>query len=237
MSALRWVKIYLTTPPKQPKLEGDVTGRQTAILQAGNDAGHSVVPWAKKIFRASVGQRSRYPVWARIVAVLKRLTSSNVKACGSRSKARGAVAMGLISARDVAKYILAHFRAKATPINNLKLQKLLYYTQAWHAAIFGTPLFADKIEAWVHGPVVPCVYQDYKSFWWSPITSDVSYEAPPEAAELIDNVLVAYGELNAWDLEKLSHSEDPWKRARAGIPPDQASKSIITLDSMKAFYS
>ena len=32
-------------------------------------------------------------------------------------------------------------------MTNMKLQKLLYYEQAYHLARFGTPLFDDDIEA------------------------------------------------------------------------------------------
>jgi uncharacterized phage-associated protein len=140
------------------------------------------------------------------------------------------------TASNIAKYILCHFRAKGDPIDNLKLQKLLYYTQAWYLAINGIPLFSDQIEAWVHGPVVPSVFREYRAYRWSPITADVSYQPDSGTANHIDVVLVAYGEYSAWDLEKLSHSEEPWKQARAGIPPDQSSRSIITHESMRAFY-
>ncbi|HUZ03805.1 MAG TPA: type II toxin-antitoxin system antitoxin SocA domain-containing protein, partial [Acidobacteriaceae bacterium] len=59
------------------------------------------------------------------------------------------------SASDIAKYFIASFQKKNKAISNLKLQKLLYYAQAWHLALYGSPLFSDSIEAWVHGPVVP----------------------------------------------------------------------------------
>jgi uncharacterized phage-associated protein len=141
------------------------------------------------------------------------------------------------TASNIAKYILAHFRGSGAPINNLKLQKLLYYCQAWYLSIYDEPLFADKIEAWVHGPVVPIVYQEYKAFRWSPITSEVSYDPKdPDFVEHLNGVLLAYGGFNAWELEKLSHSEDPWKQARAGLAPDQPSKATITHESMKAAF-
>ena len=53
-------------------------------------------------------------------------------------------------------------------ISNLKLQKLLYYAQAWHLALYGEPLFRDRIEAWVHGPVVPPVFGAFKHNKWQP---------------------------------------------------------------------
>ena len=45
-----------------------------------------------------------------------------------------------------------------------KLQKLLYYTQGFHLAIYGVPLFEEKLIAWEHGPVVKEVYDKFKEF-------------------------------------------------------------------------
>ncbi len=49
-------------------------------------------------------------------------------------------------------------------LTNMKLQKLLYYEQGFHLAYFNQPLFNEAIEAWQYGPVVPLVYEHYKSF-------------------------------------------------------------------------
>lgn len=143
----------------------------------------------------------------------------------------------ITKASEVAKHILVHFQAKGAPINNLKLQKLLYYCQAWHLGIYDKPLFHDRIEAWIHGPVVPFVYRAYKAFQWSPITVDSGSTLPGECGDHVESVLKAYGSFSAWELERLTHSENPWKQARGGIPPDQSSHAIITHESMKAAFN
>ena len=67
------------------------------------------------------------------------------------------------TAFSVAKYFLFLSDEEAgDTISNLKLQKLLYYAQGFHLALNDSPLFAESIEAWTHGPVVPVVYQLYK---------------------------------------------------------------------------
>lgn len=144
-----------------------------------------------------------------------------------------------MTASQVAKYILLHFARSGESINNLKLQKLLYYSQAWHATLHGEPLFGESIEAWVHGPVVPSVFREYRDFKWNPIhySHDQSAcELPKGAQEHVDEVLCAYGDLSSWDLERLSHSEDPWRNARGALPPDAASNALIPVDQMRAFY-
>ena len=142
----------------------------------------------------------------------------------------------MATASDVAKFILGYFQSKGAPINNLKLQKLLYYCQAHHIVICDSPLFGERIEAWVHGPVVPPVYGEYKSFRWSPITIGSFVTLREQHSDIVMSVLAAYGDYSAWDLECLSHSEDPWKQARNGIAPDQSSTAVISHESMKAYY-
>jgi len=145
--------------------------------------------------------------------------------------------MAKTTAKEVADYIVAFSREHGDPISNLKLQKLLYYAQAWHLALYGNPLFDERIEAWVHGPVVPPVYGAYKGWAWQPIQEN------PENFDLggseghVDEVLDVYGGISAYDLEKLTHSEEPWINARRGIPMDQSSNAIISQDDMREFYS
>lgn len=65
-------------------------------------------------------------------------------------------------ASDIAKKLI--FKAQndepngGEKLTNLKLQKLLYYQQGFHLAVFGIPLFNEDVEAWMYGPVVPDVY-------------------------------------------------------------------------------
>ncbi len=59
---------------------------------------------------------------------------------------------------DVATYILK----KTRPCTHMKLQKLLYYAQAWSLVWDEKQLFGDRIEAWANGPVVPRLFQQLK---------------------------------------------------------------------------
>jgi uncharacterized phage-associated protein len=53
-----------------------------------------------------------------------------------------------ITALDVAKFILSIIDVEqGEVISNLKLQKLLYYSQGFTLALYDKPLFDDKIEA------------------------------------------------------------------------------------------
>ena len=142
-----------------------------------------------------------------------------------------------ITAQDVARYILAFAHDAGSFISNLKLQKLLYYAQAWHLAIHLKPIFPEKFQAWVHGPVVPSVYREYKSYRWMNIDSDV---AKPEFDEVLsghlNDVLDEYMGLDAYKLEQLTHMESPWLKARAGRAPDENCSDEIEEAEMIRCY-
>ena len=61
-------------------------------------------------------------------------------------------------AKDVAAYILK----KCGNMSHMKLQKLMYYAQAWSLVWDEEPLFPERIEAWVNGPVVRPLYADLR---------------------------------------------------------------------------
>jgi uncharacterized phage-associated protein len=144
--------------------------------------------------------------------------------------------MALATANLVAECIISLSHAKHNPVSNLKLQKLLYYSQAWHLALFGEPLFDEDIEAWVHGPVVPEIFRRYRDCKWSPIPS-LGVDNACQFRPHLEEVWRVYGRFSAFDLERLTHSEDPWKMARKGLAPDESSNNIITKSSMRDYYS
>ncbi|AJD49747.1 phage-associated protein [Isoalcanivorax pacificus W11-5] len=125
--------------------------------------------------------------------------------------------MSNISAVDVAKYFLVRDDREdaETGISNLKLQKLLYYAQGFHLAIFDKPLFSQNIEAWAHGPVVPSVYHDYKQHGKSaiPAPEDFSPEESftDEQLEFLNEVYEVFGQFSAWKLRNMTHEEAPWQ--------------------------
>ena len=60
---------------------------------------------------------------------------------------------------DVAAYVLQ----QKGPMTTWKLQKLVYYCQAWSLVREDEELFPEEIEAWANGPVVPLLYAKHRS--------------------------------------------------------------------------
>ena len=139
-------------------------------------------------------------------------------------------------ALDIAKKLI--FKAQNDEPNggerltNLKLQKLLYYQQGFHLAFFGTPLFAEDVEAWMYGPVVPAVYDEYSAYGSSAlpeVKEPVSLSENEE--ELFNEVYDAYREFYAIGLMNRTHSERPWLDA---VPHDRGT--VISQESMMSYF-
>lgn len=136
---------------------------------------------------------------------------------------------------DVAKYILQ----KQGAMTAMKLEKLVYYCQAWSLVWDSKPLFPEKIEAWANGPVVPDLYQVHRGMF----SVDVSVfkmgkteNLSKEEKETIDAVLETYGDKSPQWLSELTHNEDPWKNARNGLPVGVGGNREITASAMVEYY-
>lgn len=129
-------------------------------------------------------------------------------------------------------------RGAGDTITHLKLQKLVYYAQAWSLALLGRPLFHEDVQAWTHGPVAPSLWHHLKDHGWDALPA--AAEAPeldPETEVLLWDVMGTYGEHSARSLEDLTHSEEPWIRARGGVPIEARSAAIIPKEHMRRFYT
>lgn len=134
---------------------------------------------------------------------------------------------------DTAAYILNSLG----PMTAMKLQKLVYYAQAWSLVWDDKPLFEEPIQAWVNGPVCPALYACHRGkFEVSGILGGQIENLTGIQKESIDAVMQAYGQRTSQWLSDLTHSELPWKDARRGLAPDERGSSVIGLDSMVEYY-
>ncbi|ARF70589.1 hypothetical protein B7C51_20595 [Paenibacillus larvae subsp. pulvifaciens] len=141
---------------------------------------------------------------------------------------------------DVAKYFLCKVdRQSGETITHLKLQKLVYYAQAWHLALYDEPLVDANFQAWAHGPVNCDIYNEYKDYKWNPIEEPSDFDPTiisNHQKEHLDEVWDVFGKYEAKYLEDLTHQEAPWKEARGNLPPGAACTTVISDERMKQFY-
>jgi uncharacterized phage-associated protein len=142
-----------------------------------------------------------------------------------------------VSVLDVAAYIIMKY-PKKQPITAWKLQKLVYYCQAWSLVWDEQPLFKEEIIAWANGPVVKQLYAQHKGlFYVSELTKGKPGLLSANQKDTIDHVLKAYGDKTAQWLSDLTHMENPWIEAREGLKAGERGDKEIKLASMHEYYS
>lgn len=153
---------------------------------------------------------------------------------------------------DVAHLVVLAASQRGIGVTPLKLQKLLYYLQAWNLVFFDTPVFQDEPEAWVNGPVYRKVYDQYRDYQMfefikigpeeklhldecvADIVRAIGLEASQQ--ELLDEILSKYGKMASADLGLRTHNEDPWRDARKGLGIFDYGNNVITHKSMAQYY-
>jgi uncharacterized phage-associated protein len=145
----------------------------------------------------------------------------------------------MINCLTVARYFImrAYEDGIDAEMTNMKVQKLLYYSQSLHLALYDEPLFVEEIQAWRYGPVCPPAYKFYSDFEAKqlPIPRQESLsQLPSEKKELLEEIWQYFGNYHAYRLSDMTHAEFPWKKARKGLPPEESSTEPILLDDMKA---
>ena len=133
--------------------------------------------------------------------------------------------------------IINFFLAKSD-LSPKKLQKLLYYAYCWVLALLNESyeqinirLFNERIEAWVHGPVIPSVYQRYKSYGGMNIPGVKCFDnnlLSSEVLDILNQVWDVYGNFSGNQLEVISHKEYPYINARKGLPPYEPCDNLIS---------
>ena len=138
----------------------------------------------------------------------------------------------MISCFDVARYFLALVdEDSGDSLSNLKLQKLVYYAQGFHLALYDEPLFPERIEAWQHGPVVPEMYHAFKKYGAGPVQMDGDLNPDKYSAEvlgLLEEVFSVYGQYSAFRLRGITHQEPPWQQTPNG--------AVISDELMRDYF-
>ena len=109
-------------------------------------------------------------------------------------------------------------------ISNLALNKLVYITEGFSLAKHRKDLFAEDIEAWTYGPVIPSLYHEFKFYGSNPIKSfsNVFFEGSKkkyptinkndkDLQNILDIVWGCYYSKEGGDFIELTHKEGtPW---------------------------
>ena len=135
---------------------------------------------------------------------------------------------------DVAAFILR----EQGEMTAMKLQKLVYYCQAWHIAWTDNVLFPSRIEAWKDGPVCPDLWREHVNvFRVASIGRGNPDRLTDRERATVRAILKHYAHRSPQWLSDLTHMEDPWREARRGIPPGSPSNAEITPAALGRYYA
>lgn len=133
---------------------------------------------------------------------------------------------------DVCRHVINYSNDQDYGISNLKLQKILYFVQAYFLIATSCKCFNEKIEAWDFGPVVPVAYREYKQFgsgdiptvsyivnfnedniWDSKVIKYKDNIISSVDKKSIEEVIDKFADYSATDLVTITHRQAPWKDA------------------------
>lgn len=131
----------------------------------------------------------------------------------------------------VASYICQRYQRQfGKRIDEMKLHKLLYFTQRESIIQTGEPIFEDCFEAWKYGPVLVSIRQLYKD--------NALHEPLPDSTEaqyrsIFDSVFNFYALKDSWSLSSITHGEYAWCQARQKVDIDGKSHELMRTDDIR----
>jgi len=142
----------------------------------------------------------------------------------------------MVTVFDVADYILD----KVGQVTSMKLQKLVYYSQAWSLAWDDKPLFEEDFQAWANGPVCPELFRTHKGIFGLTSGFFSAYAKGTLEDSQIENINIVLDEylpLEPHELSNLTHRELPWINARGNTPPGMPCENVIDKEDMRIYYA
>lgn len=140
----------------------------------------------------------------------------------------------MYAVQDIAEYVIWYSEKQDFGISNLKLQKILYFIQAYFLICSDRTCFYEKIEAWDFGPVVPEVYKRYKQYGSMDIHG-IPEEEPylcQNDKERINEVVDNFADYSATDLVEITQKQVPWIEAY-----ESKRNNEISTDSIKQYFT
>ena len=131
---------------------------------------------------------------------------------------------------NVAQYIFNEYkRVTKEIIDEMKLQKLLYFSQRETFAILNQPLFNEVFEGWKYGPVSREVRTVFTEDGINAQTEDIK----SESKYIINNIIQEYGALASWKLSALTHKETSWLNSRKGLKKEENGNVEIKMEDIR----
>ncbi|MGC1468389.1 MAG: type II toxin-antitoxin system antitoxin SocA domain-containing protein [Sphingorhabdus sp.] len=119
-------------------------------------------------------------------------------------------------ARQIANWFIERAAKDGRVLSIMSLLKLAYIAHGWNLEMRNAPLFSNRVEAWRYGPVIPDVYNAFRSQGINPTKPVEAFSSPSEAVDVsfLEQIYKIYGSLSAFRLSELTHEPGgPWETA------------------------
>lgn len=131
----------------------------------------------------------------------------------------------------VASYISKRYSDEyGVAIDEMKLHKLLYFSQRECYVLKDAPLFEDRFHAYVYGPVMVSIRSKYKNGTLNVLPTENEIT---EYITVFDSVFANYAGIKSWSLSTLSHGEESWQKARVGLNEDEKGNSLMSNEDIR----
>lgn len=131
----------------------------------------------------------------------------------------------------IASYICQRYLQEfGERIDEMKLHKLLYFTQRECIIQMGKPMFDEPFSAWKFGPVVVSIRQLYKTDALHDLPSD---EVIEKYKPVFDKVFEQYAPKSSLSLSSLSHGDYSWQHARGTADRDDRCDTYLDIHDIE----
>lgn len=144
----------------------------------------------------------------------------------------------MLTAIDLARYVVARTNKIDHGVNLLKLQQILYFIQAEFLVVFDKPCFCDDIEARKYGARIRSVYIDFLGhgvgriwYWEDRHPEWIDLNVTPDEKYHIDRVICELLPYSGGGLSRIVMSQDPWKKTYV-----EGLRRIIPNSLIKSYF-
>ncbi|MBQ9990105.1 MAG: DUF4065 domain-containing protein [Lachnospiraceae bacterium] len=145
----------------------------------------------------------------------------------------------LLNSHEVAKWFIYNNPSLASGYSdeNIKLNKLLYFSSLMYYCIEEKMLLDESFVAFPKGPVIRSIYRDYRYNGLDRMPdSDSIQEMNERQRQVLYIINFVYGDRNASELIDESHEHSLWKDVESFIPNNPLIDFKYTEIELKEYY-
>lgn len=125
-------------------------------------------------------------------------------------------------------------------VDKMKLYKMCFFSQGWHLAWTGRPLFEEKLLAWTKGPVPADLRRETDVVarkWEIPyVPRGNSDNLSSYERAVVSNIVRFYGGLTSTALSQMSHGL-AWREARCGLKDDERGENPLSVTTIREEFT